>query len=218
MVNFKKSKNILSGLALAFLICAPARTQQQDEGARRTSDQSRNQYGVDQTPDLSQENLGRVAASATQIRAVLSRDEGLLVELKRWVAKEATDNGQVVEDSSLTDQAIFERLDRDVVFRSVATRLVQRFGYLTPALNPDSDFAKEQDLILKERARRLVAIEGQEDAEAMQPKKPEESDKAKTDLDCDRRDDENCDDRESLRRRRRRMQDRDQYPDNPGSM
>lgn len=168
--------------------------------------------------ELEKENNARVAASSVQIKDVLTHDGGLLVELKRWVAKEATDNGQIVEDSTLTDQAIFERLDRDVVFRSVATRLVQRFGYLTPALNPDSDFAKEQDLILKERARRLVAIEGQEDAEAMQPKKPEESDKAKTDLDCDRRDDENCDDRESQRRRRRRMQDRDQSPDNPGSM
>jgi len=41
----------------------------------------------------------RVAASATQIRSVLVKDEGLMVELKRWVAKEATDNGQVVEDS-----------------------------------------------------------------------------------------------------------------------
>jgi len=40
-----------------------------------------------------------------------------MVELKRWVAKEATDSGQVVEDSSLTDQAIFERLEQDVAFR-----------------------------------------------------------------------------------------------------
>jgi len=42
-----------------------------------------------------------------------------MVELKRWVAKESTDNGQVVEDSKLTDQAIFDRLERDVAFRSV---------------------------------------------------------------------------------------------------
>jgi len=72
------------------------------------------------------------------------------VELKRWVAKEASDSGQVVEDSNLTDQAIFERLQRDVAFRSVATRLLQRYGYLTPKPNPDSDFAKEKELVLKE--------------------------------------------------------------------
>jgi len=80
-------------------------------------------YRVGEPSDLSQENLSRVAASATQIRGVLVKDEGLLVELKRWVAKEATDNGQVVDDSNLTDQAIFERLEQDVAFRSVATRL-----------------------------------------------------------------------------------------------
>jgi hypothetical protein len=95
---------------------------------------------------------------------VLVRDEGLLVELKRWVAKEATDNGQVVDDSTLRDQAIYDRLELDIKFRSVATRLLQRYGYLMPSPNPESDLAKEKELVLKERARRLVQIESQEDA------------------------------------------------------
>jgi len=135
------------------------------------SEQDRNEYGADQTADLSQENLRRVAASAIQIRGVLVKDEGLMVELKRWVAKESTDNGQVVEDSKLTDQAIFDRLERDVAFRSVATRLLQRYGYLVPTTNPDSDFAKEKQLVLQERARRLVQIEAQEDSESLRPQK-----------------------------------------------
>jgi protein involved in polysaccharide export with SLBB domain len=117
--------------------------------------------------DLAQDNFNRVAASSVQIREVLLKDAGLLVELKRWVAKEATDNGQVVEDSALLDEAIFDRLDRDVAFRSVATRLLQRYGYLLPSPNPDSSFGKEQDLILKERARRLVQIEDQEDSQSL---------------------------------------------------
>jgi protein involved in polysaccharide export with SLBB domain len=121
--------------------------------------------------ELAKENLNRVAASAFQIKAVLVKDAGLLVELKRWVAKEATDNGQVVEDSSLTDQAIFDRLDHDVAFRSVATRLLQRYGYLLPAPNPDSSFAKEEEFVLKERARRLVQIEEQEDSSSLQPQR-----------------------------------------------
>ena len=54
--------------------------------------------------DLSQDNLIRVAASSIQIREVLLKDAGLLVELKRWVAQEATNNGQVVEDSTLLDR------------------------------------------------------------------------------------------------------------------
>jgi protein involved in polysaccharide export with SLBB domain len=145
--------------------------------------------------DLAKENYNRVAASSPDIRAVLVREAGLLVELKRWVAREATDNGQIVEDSELTDQAIFERLDRDVNFRSVATRLLQRYGYLMPNPNPESDLAKEQDLILKERARRLVAIEGQEDAAALQPKK-EESQETHRAADCDLRQDDFCESRD----------------------
>jgi len=135
------------------------RPQQGDPQANRTAGLS----------ELAKENLSRVAASSFQIRAVLVKDTGLLVELKRWVAKEATDNGQVVEDAKLSDQAIFDRLDRDVGFRSVATQLLQRYGYLLPSPNPDSSFGKEEELVLKERARRLVQIEAQEDSEGLRP-------------------------------------------------
>ncbi|HEY2545229.1 MAG TPA: SLBB domain-containing protein [Candidatus Acidoferrum sp.] len=190
MVNVKKLKRILTGLALASLFSAPAVPQQQTDKPSKTTERERNDYGAPQTPDLTQENLAHVAAAASQIRAVLAKDEGLLVELKRWIAKEVTDNGQVVDDSALTDQAIFDRLDRDVKFRSVATRLLQRYGYLMPTPNPDSDFAKENDLVLKERARRLVQIEAQEDSQSLQPKKNDQ-DLERT-ATCDPRRDEDC--------------------------
>jgi protein involved in polysaccharide export with SLBB domain len=172
-------------------------------------------YAVTRTPDasdLAKENAARVAASAVQIKDVLVHEAGLMVELKRWIAKEATDNGQIVEDFNLTDQALFERLDRDVVFRSVATRLLQRYGYLMPTPNPDSDLAKEQDLILKERARRFVALEGQEDAEAMQPKKAHSDYEDDRPAACDAEKDKNCDDRESPRNRSRRPSVNDVAP------
>jgi polysaccharide biosynthesis/export protein len=152
--------------------------------------------------DLAKDNLDYVAASSVQIRGVLAKDAGLLVELKRYVAKEASDNGQVVEESNLSDQAIFARLDRDIKFRSIATRLLQRYGYLMPTPNPDSDYAKEQDYVLKERARRLVQIESQEDAQALQPKKADqnENDVERTSS-CDPEQDDNCEPPEAPRRR-----------------
>ena len=116
-----------------------------------------------ETSELANENYSRAAASAAQIKAVLAKDAGLMVELKRWVAEEATGNGQVVDDADLSDDAIFDRLNRDIAFRSVATRLLQRYGYLMPAPNPDSDMGKEQEFVLKERARRMVALEMQDD-------------------------------------------------------
>src|SRR5260370_10727286 len=190
MADHNKLKESIHCLALTLLFCGSAFAQQQTDRQRRTSEQGRNEYGVEQPPDLTQENLGRVAASAIQIRSVLIKDEGMLVELKRWVAKDATDSGQVVEDSSLTDQAIFERLQQDIVFRSVTTRLLQRYGYLMPTPNPDSDFAKEKELVLKERARRLVQIESQEDTESLRPQKNDRDVERTTT--CDPRRDEDC--------------------------
>jgi hypothetical protein len=101
MANENILQRSIGWLSVAFLFCGPVFAQQ-SERPRRPSEQTWNEYGVQNAPDLTQENLGRVAASAIQIRSVLVKDEGLMVELKRWVAKEATDNGQVVEDSNLT--------------------------------------------------------------------------------------------------------------------
>jgi polysaccharide export outer membrane protein len=169
----------------------------QDVGVRGTRDGSPLSRSSDSS-DLVKENLQRVAASAVQIKAVLIKDAGLLVELKNWVAKETGDNGQVVEDSAVSDQGIFERLDQDLAFRSVATRLVQRYGYLLPSVNPDSDAAKEQDLILKERARRLVQIEGQEDALSLQPRAAE---KVEQTSGCDAQRNSECNGEPAARRR-----------------
>jgi protein involved in polysaccharide export with SLBB domain len=167
--------------------------------------------------ELAKDNYSRVAASSAQIKDVLVHDAGLMVEIKQWIAKEATDSGQIVEDSNLSDQAVFERLDRDLAFRAIATRLLQRYGYLKPTPNPDSDFAKEQDLILKERARRFVALEGQEDAEAMQSKKTDRDELDRTAA-CDSRRDDNCDADEQLPPNRSRRPSQNDAPpvDNNG--
>jgi protein involved in polysaccharide export with SLBB domain len=163
------------GLTAAVLMLCSFLFAQSNERVRSPQNESQSQSNrAPELSDLAKENLSRVAASSPEIKAVLVRDPGLLVELKRWVAKEATDNGQVVRDANLSDQAIFDRLDQDVEFRSIATQLLQRYGYLLPQPNPESSFAKEEDLVLKERARQLVQIEAQEDNEALQKKKNEQ--------------------------------------------
>src|SRR3984957_12822339 len=153
------------GLLFLLLLCCRFLYGQTNESPRARRDS----YSASDAAlsDLAKENLDLVAASSIQIREILLKDAGLLVELKRWIAKEASDNGQVLRESNLSQDAIFERLERDIAFRSIATRLLQRYGYLLPVANPDSDLAKQQDLVLKERARHLVAIEAQEDAESL---------------------------------------------------
>jgi polysaccharide export outer membrane protein len=109
--------------------------------------------------ELSRQNMARVAASVGQLVAVLHKDPGLMVELKAWIAKDATDHGQLISDADLSDEAIFDRLENDIPFRSVATTLVQKYGYLKPAVNPDSPMAKEQELLLQERVKYLAQEE-----------------------------------------------------------
>jgi protein involved in polysaccharide export with SLBB domain len=171
MASFRSSLR-LAAVVFVFTCCLPALAQQPEP--KRTPD--RGQTTLRQLPgpsELEKENLNYVAAAPAQVKEVLLKDPGLMVELKRWIAKEASDNGQLVSESDLTDNAVFDRLVSDVMFRSVATRLVQRYGYLRPTINPDSELGKEQDLLLKERVRRQAQIEAQADAEALKPLKPE---------------------------------------------
>jgi len=118
--------------------------------------------------DLGRDNLSRVAASAADLKSVLLTEVGLMVELKRWVAKDATDHGQIISDSDLTNDAIFERLETDSQFRAIATAIVQKYGFLVPRLNPESDLGRQQELLVQERTKWLAQHSEEERATAHQ--------------------------------------------------
>src|SRR5260221_2575257 len=111
-----------------------------------------------------------------------------MVELKRWIAKDATGHGQFIGDSDLPDEAIFDRLDVDVKFRSIATLLVQRYGYLVHKLNPESEAAKERELLVQERTKWLAQAQEQERAIASQKR----MEKVRNAAVCDSQLDEQC--------------------------
>lgn len=120
--------------------------------------QTRQQQPVPQS-ELARQNMSRVAASVGQLVTIFHRDPGLMVELKRLIAKDATDHGQLISDADLTDEAIFDRLENDIEFRSLATALVQKYGFLKPTLNPESPMAQEQQILMRERARYVAQDE-----------------------------------------------------------
>ena len=130
--------------------------------------QTRTQSSTPPQSELGRQNMAHVAASVGQLVAVLHKDPGLMVELKRWIAKDATDHGQLIADSDLADEAIFERLETDITFRSVATSLVQKYGYLQPSVNPESPMARQQDLLMQERVKWIAQDEEAERAKARQ--------------------------------------------------
>ncbi len=129
--------------------------------------QTRQQHPVPPS-ELARQNLAHVSASVGQLIAILHRDPGLMVELKRWIAKDATDHGQLIADSELTDEAIFDRLETDMTFRAVATSLVQKYGYLQPLVNPESPQAKQEALLIQERVKWIAQEEEMDRANARQ--------------------------------------------------
>ena len=105
--------------------------------------------------NLARQNFDYVAASATEIEAVLNKQPGLLVDLQNWVARDATEHGQMVDERQMSKDGIFDRLGSDLRFRAVATRLLQRYGYLTPEVNPNSQMGKQQQIRLLAEQKRL---------------------------------------------------------------
>jgi hypothetical protein len=105
---------------------------------------------------LAADNLERVAAAAEQILEILNRDAGLMVEFKRMIAQDASAIGQLLEESDLTDSALTARINEDLRTRVLATRLLQKYGYLLPKINPESELGQEQKLVLQERAQQLA--------------------------------------------------------------
>jgi protein involved in polysaccharide export with SLBB domain len=150
----KSMRRIVCVLGAASLVCVASQAQSPQGSAAPAREASASELG--------RENLNRVAASAIDIKAVLVKDAGLMVELKRWIAKDATDHGQIVSDADLTDDAIFERLELDVSFRSTATALLQQYGFLLPKFNPGSEPAAEHDVMFELRARWLAQKERQQ--------------------------------------------------------
>ncbi|HET9409323.1 MAG TPA: SLBB domain-containing protein, partial [Candidatus Sulfotelmatobacter sp.] len=108
---------------------------------------------------LGEENLLRVSASADEIIRVIQDDSGMMLELKKWIATNATNHGQIVEDDDLTDDAVTDRVRHDVEFRGVATRLLQRYGYLMPKFNPGSQAELSEELHRRAQVMELQRTE-----------------------------------------------------------
>src|SRR6195256_6381152 len=152
----RRSLFVIAGLLLLVVRHAPeVRAQQRNNNTTNAS-------------DLALQNFSRVAGTAAEIKAVLLNDAGLMIALKHWVAKDATDHGQIVSDSDLTNDAIFRRLETDIQFRSTSTGLVQQYGFLLPKLNPDSDTGKEHQFLFQERTKWLAQNQQEELAQARQ--------------------------------------------------
>src|SRR5260370_24769734 len=167
MFDYKKMGKLIGLLALGLLLCSRAYPQRQSQGSAVQGSGTETPARVPlHSPDIISDNLDRVAASADQMLEVVTKEAGLMVELKRLVAQDAGVSGQILEEADLTDTAVAERLRSELRARVLATRLLQRYGYLVPRLNPDSDLDAEQKLVRQERAQILARAAARRDTES----------------------------------------------------
>ena len=162
--------------------------QQQDTQPRADSNARGMQTGFEKRPssasDLVSENMARVAATADQILAAVNKDSGLMVELKTIYAQEAGLNGEVLEEKDLTDAAVEARLRQDLRLRMLATKLLQRYGYLLPRINPDSDLAEEHTLYLRQKAQDMQRAAARQEFAGQLPLAQAAGCDPRTDLSC----------------------------------
>jgi polysaccharide biosynthesis/export protein len=155
---------LLFGLGIGLAVLGSAAAQEPAGGSEPRRGQEERKQTAQQTvsrglrpfTDLAADNLDRVAATAEQILEFLKKDAGLMVEYKRLLARDAGAAGQLLDETDLTDAAVIERLNEDLRARVLATRLLQRYGYLQPKVNPDSDLAAEHNLVLQDRASAIA--------------------------------------------------------------
>ena len=160
MFQFRLHQFLKFAAPLAWMVFLSAVASAQQDIHRDAAQWSGAEASPGQTgraPNIISDNLERVTAAASQILEVLYREPGMMVEFKRILAQDAGASGQILEESDLSDSAIDERLHWDMRARMLATRLLQRYGYLVPRVNPGSEVEAEQKLALQERAEILAA-------------------------------------------------------------
>jgi len=153
-------RSLLMLVGLCFVSVSGASAQDlaagSESGGRQETRKQSEQYTVNRgarpAADMVADNLDRVAATAPQILELLNKDAGLMVEFKKLLAQDAGAAGQILDDSDLSDLAVMQRLNEDLRARVLATRLLQRYGYLLPKVNPNSDLGEERSLVLQDRA------------------------------------------------------------------
>jgi len=71
-----------------------------------------------------------VALSADKIIEILSKEPGLLLEVKKELVRKAFEQGRILEPSDLSDDALFDLLRQDENIRVLATRQIEDRSYI----------------------------------------------------------------------------------------
>src|ERR1700734_2838919 len=71
-----------------------------------------------------------VSLSAEKLIALLQRETGLLLEVKKLLVRKAFEQGRILDPQDLTDEALFRLLRQDETIRVLATQEVSKRLYI----------------------------------------------------------------------------------------
>lgn len=80
--------------------------------------------------------------SADQVVAILKREPGLLLQVKRVLIQKAEEEGRYLSEEELTDEAVFHLVSEDWFIRSIATKEITDRGYIT--IKPTKEEAEQR--------------------------------------------------------------------------
>lgn len=85
----------------------------------------------------------KVSLSPDQVVGLLRREPGLLLEAKKILVRKAYEQGRLLEEADLTDEALFRLVYRDSTIRALITQQITRRRYVQPLPTPE-EYAEQR--------------------------------------------------------------------------
>ena len=126
----KNRSCFLSVLGIGFVLALLAAGLVSASSAQRTAYSDRNASLDSANSRAEQEAEQLVALSADQIIAILQKEPGLLLQVKKMLVRKAFEQGRLLDPQDLTDEALFRLLNKDHTIRVLATREIEDREYI----------------------------------------------------------------------------------------
>ena len=125
----------LTVLPFAFLCSAAAQTQgysDQMQGYSDKDQQSDRKWSQPRQSQAEKAAEAKVSFSPETIIAVLRREPGLMLQVKRMLVRRAFEQGRILVPSELTDDQVFQSIRDDQDVRVLATHEIEDRAYIRP--------------------------------------------------------------------------------------
>ncbi len=120
MLKRENQRRLLLQISVILLVCLGQGSQSYAQTQRPANAEDRAEREAEQM----------VSLSAPAIQQILSREPGLLLEVKKTLVRKAYEQGRLLDPNDLTDETVFALLQQDNNVRILATREIEARMYV----------------------------------------------------------------------------------------